>query len=317
MKKRWLYFSSVLIGVLICSLLVVPAMAAAPVADFEVDNPYQVDSGNFQFTDLSTESPDTYQWEYSDDSGANWHVFSTDQNPYWTDVQEGTYSIRLTATNQAGSDDETKIDYITVYPPITFIDITPNNACNQSFTHVVMAGGNLTPYSYAELSIQNFSVEYGEVYVAATNLTIISDNQIEGDFGFNGITLSPGLKDLVYYFEDNVIFIESGFTVTDCTTPPETPPVASFTTNTTYGAAPLAVQFNDTSSNTPTAWNWSFGDGNYSETQNPEHLYEYAGNFGAYLNASNSAGYNITLNPYWIIVSGTCGTTIHYWKRTS
>ena len=35
-------------------------------------------------------------------------------------------------------------------------------------------------------------------------------------------------------------------------------PVASFTPNTTSGTAPLAVLFNDTSSNTPSEWNWSF-----------------------------------------------------------
>jgi hypothetical protein len=37
-------------------------------------------------------------------------------------------------------------------------------------------------------------------------------------------------------------------------------PVASFTSNVTVGNAPLTVQFADTSSNSPTAWNWSFGD---------------------------------------------------------
>ena len=29
-----------------------------------------------------------------------------------------------------------------------------------------------------------------------------------------------------------------------------------------YYPPPLAVQFNDTSTNSPTSWNWSFGDGN-------------------------------------------------------
>jgi hypothetical protein len=44
-------------------------------------------------------------------------------------------------------------------------------------------------------------------------------------------------------------------------------PVASFTNSTTTpreGIAPLAVQFNDTSSNTPTGWAWFFGDENFT-----------------------------------------------------
>ena len=51
-------------------------------------------------------------------------------------------------------------------------------------------------------------------------------------------------------------------------------PVAAFSANPTYGTVPLAVQFTDTSTNAPTGWNWSFGDGNY--TYPPEsrtHLY--------------------------------------------
>ena len=73
-----------------------------------------------------------------------------------------------------------------------------------------------------------------------------------------------------------------------------TAPVASFTTNTTSGTAPLTVQFNDTSSNTPTSWNWSFGDGTYSTTKNSSKLYSTAGNYLVTLNATNTGGSNTT-----------------------
>ena len=43
-------------------------------------------------------------------------------------------------------------------------------------------------------------------------------------------------------------------------------PTASFTTNTTSGVSPLAVQFNDTSTNTPTGWSWFFGDEQYNQS---------------------------------------------------
>ena len=36
------------------------------------------------------------------------------------------------------------------------------------------------------------------------------------------------------------------------------PPVSSFTVNQTAGTSPLTVQFNDTSANFPTSWNWSY-----------------------------------------------------------
>jgi PKD repeat protein len=82
-------------------------------------------------------------------------------------------------------------------------------------------------------------------------------------------------------------------------------PVSSYAVNSTIGTVPLSVLFNDTSSGTPTAWNWSFGDGNWTNgtTQNVTHVYSYAGSFSAFLLSSNAAGSNqsavgiITVNP--------------------
>ncbi|EKQ52097.1 MAG: PDK repeat-containing protein [Methanobacterium sp. Maddingley MBC34] len=69
-------------------------------------------------------------------------------------------------------------------------------------------------------------------------------------------------------------------------------PVASFTTNTTSGAIPLTVQFNDTSSHVPTEWFWDFGDGTNSTDQNPLHTYNNAGTYTVKLTASNAVGNN-------------------------
>ncbi len=39
------------------------------------------------------------------------------------------------------------------------------------------------------------------------------------------------------------------------------------------GGAPLRVQFTDLSTDSPTAWTWSFGDGATATVQNPVHTY--------------------------------------------
>ncbi|RQD80259.1 MAG: PKD domain-containing protein, partial [Methanocalculus sp. MSAO_Arc2] len=65
-----------------------------------------------QFTDLSTNTPISWRWEYS--TGGGWMQFSTSQHPSYQFTSTGTYSIRLTATNAAGSDADTKTGYITV-----------------------------------------------------------------------------------------------------------------------------------------------------------------------------------------------------------
>jgi len=97
-------------------------------------------------------------------------------------------------------------------------------------------------------------------------------------------------------------------------------PVANFTANSTKGTAPLDVQFNDTSSNTPTSWLWDFGDGTTSTDQNPTHIYNTPGTYTVTLTTTNLAGNsNLTLTNYitldWPVpvanftVNATSGTT--------
>jgi len=83
------------------------------------------------------------------------------------------------------------------------------------------------------------------------------------------------------------------------------PPVASFTANITSGPAPLAVQFYDNSTGTPTPaiWNWSFGDGNFSDLQNPIHIYDFAGTFTVNLTVSNALGEDTISRPGYISVT--------------
>jgi PKD repeat protein len=81
-------------------------------------------------------------------------------------------------------------------------------------------------------------------------------------------------------------------------------PVASFNGTPTYGTAPLSVQFTDTSTGSPTSWNWSFGDGNFSTLQNPDYTYKYTGTFTVSLNATGTFGSNTSVRTNYIIVTG-------------
>jgi PKD repeat protein len=67
-------------------------------------------------------------------------------------------------------------------------------------------------------------------------------------------------------------------------------PVANFTANVTKGAVPLAVQFNDTSLNTPISWFWDFGDGTNSTLKSPVHIFAAPGIYTVSLNSSNTGG---------------------------
>jgi PKD repeat protein len=67
-------------------------------------------------------------------------------------------------------------------------------------------------------------------------------------------------------------------------------PVASFTGTPLTGFAPLEVAFTDLSTNLPTGWLWSFGDGTTSTLQHPTKTYAAPGVYGVSLRATNAAG---------------------------
>jgi len=68
------------------------------------------------------------------------------------------------------------------------------------------------------------------------------------------------------------------------------PPVAAFIATPTSGVVPLTVQFTDQSTNTPTSWNWDFGDQNTSTEQHPSHAYQNPGTYTVALEVSNDGG---------------------------
>ena len=69
-------------------------------------------------------------------------------------------------------------------------------------------------------------------------------------------------------------------------------PITNFTGTPISGDVPLEVTFTDSSTGSPTAWIWDFGDGSNSSLENPVHYYAYEGTFSVTLNASNGGGFN-------------------------
>jgi PKD repeat protein len=80
-------------------------------------------------------------------------------------------------------------------------------------------------------------------------------------------------------------------------------PVAAFSCTPLSGTAPLTVTCTDGSSNKPTAWRWTFGDGGTSTAQDPSHSYTEAGTYTVTLTASNSAGSGNKTQTGYVVVS--------------
>ncbi len=87
-----------------------------PVADFIGTPRLGVMPSNVEFTDRSTGSPTSWQWNFGD-SSAN----ATTQNPTHLYENEGSYTVTLSVTNSFGTSTIQKVNYITVTPPPPFL----------------------------------------------------------------------------------------------------------------------------------------------------------------------------------------------------
>ncbi len=84
-------------------------------------------------------------------------------------------------------------------------------------------------------------------------------------------------------------------------------PIANFSANAISGESPLVVTFSDLTSNNPTSWNWSFGDGSTSNEQNPEHTFDTDGSYTVSLIATNNEGADTLVKANYISVGNNGG----------
>jgi len=259
----------------------------APVADF-VGSPTSGDYPlNVDFTDLSTNDPTGWDWDFGDGGS------STAKNPSHTYNAAGTYTVTLTATNVCGSDVETKVDYITVteppVPPIAAFSGTPTSGCaplDVSFTDE--STGDITSWSWdfgdgGTSTVQNPSHTYNAA----------------GDYTVELTVTGPGGSDT----ETRVDYI----TVMAA-------PVANFSGSPTSGDYPLTVNFTDLSTNNPLDWSWNFGDGGISSAQNPSHTYEAAGTYTVSLTVANDCGDDTETKTDYITVTEPQQNTMYVYK---
>ncbi|MCK9592808.1 MAG: PKD domain-containing protein, partial [Methanoregula sp.] len=231
--------------------------ASAPKAQFTSNTTQGGSPLAVQFNDQSTgTAPMTYHWDFSD--GAGNLPENSMKNPVWRfwDNVATSYTVTLTVTNAYGSDTITKTNYITlgdtssrITPVAAFTSGVQNGTApltvkfyDQSVsTGVTSYAWNIDNDSTIDYTIRNPS----HTFTTAGNYTVKlivtnasgSDSEIKSDY---------------------IRVTSSGIA-----------PKAQFTSNTTQGGSPLAVQFNDQSTGTaPMTYHWDFSDGAGSLAEN-------------------------------------------------
>ncbi len=89
-----------------------PAPIPVPVVDFSASTTGPTAGDSVTFTDLSTNSPTSWQWEFPGGTPTG----STSQNPSVTYSATGSYNVTLYAGNTGGTGSLTKTNYINVQP---------------------------------------------------------------------------------------------------------------------------------------------------------------------------------------------------------
>ena len=99
-----------------------------------------------QFSDSSTLAPTNWSWDFGDGSSSN------ETNPVHTYLTSGRYTVKLTASNAAGSNTVTRTYYIAVTPefqsPAAGFGINPQEALSNTIQFMDQSNGPAANWSW-------------------------------------------------------------------------------------------------------------------------------------------------------------------------
>jgi PKD repeat protein/plastocyanin len=219
-------------------------------ADFDFEINFQTLEVNF--TDVSSGTPDSWQWDFGDGE------ISNEQNPQHVYLNEGVYEVCLIVENSI-------IDCIDT---ICMIVDMEQYVCQSM-------------YSY---EIENLTVNFTDESVTNTPV-----DHWTWDLG-NGLQI-VGQQNPSYTYDTLGIYnvcltIEADSCVSDtCMLIDLSDPCLSFQPEFSFSQNEnnLGVQFLDLSTGNANQWLWGFGDGTTSNDQNPFYEYDEPGNYNVCL----------------------------------
>lgn len=239
--------------------------SAQPIANFSANQPNGCAPFTVQFTDLSTNNPDNFLWDFGNGNT------STLKNPSATYSLPGKYSVSLRVTNALGTNVKTITDYITVYPiPTVSFGLNQNRFC-------------------VPKSVQFFD---------SSSSSLSSIIAWSWDLG-NGNTSSQKNPITTYSqakFYDVSLLVRDANGCTNTLRKPNyvqalSPPIVDYTASKQFDCKfPFSTQFNSIIT-PPGAYQylWDFGNSTQSNLPNPTVNYTQFGNYSVNLRVINAA----------------------------
>jgi gliding motility-associated-like protein len=216
------------------------------------------------FTDQST------QGGSGSISGWNWNAntagTSTNQNPFFTFPNPGTFNVQLIVNNTSGCAD-TLIQQVTVTgtPNVNFTAPAVCNGLNTVFTDLTTVNGS---------TLTNWAWNFGDGTTSgAQNTTHNYTNA-----GTYNVTLTVTSQEGCVGTAVQSVIVHAN-------------PVAAFTsTITCYGDTTFFTDQSTVQFGSLTNWDWNFGDGGTGNVQNPWNIYSVLGNYNVTLTVTSQFG---------------------------
>ena len=282
--------------------------------------PYVLADFNVEST-LSCAAPFDVQFENNSSNGRTflWNfgdgTTSTDINPFHTYTAQGNYNVSLTATGgTCGIHDTIKTSYIQISDTLPcsinlpafgnavtqtkcsgklYDNGGPNGDYKSSFNSSITiepTGASSVILNFLSFDVeagQNGSCNYDKLTIfdgSSTSSTVIGEycnNNIP-----TSVTSSGGAITIRFTSDGGVE--GAGFALEWICNQPNTPPTPNFMVQS--NACDGSAEFTDNSNNSPTSWEWNFGDGATSTSQNPSHIYMKNGRYDVTLKSINAFG---------------------------
>ncbi|MEX0966854.1 MAG: PKD domain-containing protein [Bacteroidia bacterium] len=227
-----------------------------PISSFSASSQDVCNPATVVFSD-STQGAISWEWNFGD--GAE----STQRHPTHLYDSSGNYTVSLITK------DSFNCQALYVLP--SKINVTPTPRASFSLDRDLSCVGDTIPFSNQSTDGTLWNWDFGDGKSSSKK----NPNHIYTAPGIYTVTLiastQAGCADTV--IKKSILRI--------------TGPVADFTLDDSSGCQPVTVEFGHPSANAY-SWNWNFGDGNTSDSKDPQHRYDSAGIYTVTLEVTDS-----------------------------
>ena len=229
------------------------------------------------FQDASLGYVTSWEWDFGDG------ITTVEKNPMHEYIEPGVYTVKLTVQGPYGKSEKIRQDYIVASdprnPPVANFTAEPFNVQNQRVEGPAPLRVEFLDATNGPTS--TFSWTFGDAQTSnAQNPTHVYQNQgdytvtfhVDGPMGGDSIT------------KTNFVHV----------TAPQAP-VAQFSVDKPFGFAPHSVTFTNTSSGSNIQfYYYDFGDGKWSQKENPSHQYVLPGKYNSRLTVAGATGFDVS-----------------------